>query len=174
MGIAQFWPPVWHRKRLFVDSSAMNAALGGLIIASLRLNAEMWLHDYPPDIRATFGEKSAVAERQSRLLAVPFFGILIGAVIWSNGRLRQENDGRLPLHTAFWHTYSLFAAFWLFDLTILDWLFFVRLKPDFVVLPGTEGLAGYDDYAFHLRVALPALPLMALPALLIALLMQRE
>jgi len=32
---------------------------------------------------------------------------------------------------------------------VLDWLIFVTIQPDFVVIPGTEGLAGYKDYGFH-------------------------
>ncbi|MDH3734751.1 MAG: hypothetical protein OEU54_14585 [Gemmatimonadota bacterium] len=41
------------------------------------------------------------------------------------------------------------SVFNLVDLLILDWLILVRIQPGFVVLPGTEGLAGYDDYRFH-------------------------
>jgi hypothetical protein len=37
---------------------------------------------------------------------------------------------------------------------LIDWLLFVRVRPAFVVLPGTEGMAGYDDYAFHWRAFL--------------------
>jgi hypothetical protein len=37
------------------------------------------------------------------------------------------------------------------DLVVLDWLVFVTLQPRFVVLPGTEGMAGYRDLRFHVR-----------------------
>lgn len=37
------------------------------------------------------------------------------------------------------------------DLVVLDWLIFVRSRPRFIVLPGTEGMAGYKDYFFHLK-----------------------
>jgi len=93
---------------------------------------------------------------------------LLGGVIFSNLKLKQENGGKLSFTAAFLNTYLLFLSFWLFDLTILDWLFFVRMRPDFIILPGTEGLPGYDDYAFHLKVALPALVLMVFPAMIIA------
>lgn len=169
-----FWPPPITWPRVLKDGSGMNIALGALIVSSIKANAEMWAHDYPPDIKKAFGPKSEKAKRQTRLMTIPFFSILLGGVIYSTWRLRQEGHGRLSFPAAFWHVYSLFALFWLFDLTILDWLFFVTLKPGFAILPGTEGMAGYDDYLFHLRAALPALPLMALPALLIALVMKRS
>ncbi|MDX1689094.1 MAG: hypothetical protein R3248_14015 [Candidatus Promineifilaceae bacterium] len=157
-----------------LDGGAMSGALGSLIVASMAVNPEMWLQDYPPAIKEAFGRKSRKAQIQSALLAIPFFGILLGSVIWSNRKLRQENGGALSFRTAFWHTYTLFAFFWLFDLTILDWLFFVTLKPSFAVLPGTEGMAGYEDYGFHLKAALPALLLMAIPALIVAFFMRSK
>ncbi len=42
-------------------------------------------------------------------------------------------------------------VFNLFDLVVLDWLVFMRLRPLRVVIPGTEGMAGNDDFRFHLR-----------------------
>ena len=41
----------------------------------------------------------------------------------------------------------------LVDLILLDWLLFTYIQPRFVVLPGTEGLAGYRDYWFHFRAS---------------------
>ena len=32
-----------------------------------------------------------------------------------------------------------------------DWLIVVTIRPRFLILPGTEGLAGYADYGFHFR-----------------------
>lgn len=174
--------PMVSWRRVLLDGGAMSGALGALIVSSMAINAEMWLQDYPPEIKEAFGPKSRKAQIQSALLAVPFFGILLGGVIWSNRRLQRElrrdsqkeNGGALTFRAAFWHTYALFALFWLFDLTIVDWLFFVTLKPSFAVLPGTEGMAGYDDYGYHLRVSWPALPLMAIPALIVAFFMRSK
>lgn len=68
----------------------------------------------------------------------------------------------------FLNTYGQFVYVWLFDLLVMDWLFFVTLQPKRIILPGTEGAAGYKDYGFHLKVSLPVLPLAILPSLLIA------
>ncbi len=56
----------------------------------------------------------------------------------------------------------------LVDLVILDWLIFVTLQPKFTVLPGTEGLAGYKDYAFHFKAFLRGTVLCFLASLVIA------
>ncbi len=155
-------------NRLLKDGTFLSVSLAAVIGLTLRINPEIWVHDYPPDIKEKFGPKSDKAKRQTWLAAIPFFFLLIGGVVRSNLALKRENGGSLPFKMAFLNVYGLFAYFWLFDLVVLDWLLFVTLKPSFVVLPGTEGMAGYDDYGFHLKAALPALPGMAIPALLIA------
>jgi energy-converting hydrogenase Eha subunit B len=47
--------------------------------------------------------------------------------------------------------FTLFIVFNIVDLLILDWLIFCTLTPKFMILPGTEGMAGYKDYGFHFR-----------------------
>jgi hypothetical protein len=58
----------------------------------------------------------------------------------------------------FWHialsVFIIWTVFNVVDLLILDWLFFVTLQPKGIVLPGTEGMASYKDYGFHLRGSL--------------------
>lgn len=156
-------------NRLLKDGAIINGGLTALIFSSLLVNPEMWVQDAPPDIREKVGPKSKKAKWQSILFGIPFMLLLFGGAARSNQLLKREQDGLLPFKTAFWHAYSVMLSFWLFDLVIIDWLCLVTVKPSFAILPGTEGMAGYDDYGFHLRSALPALPGMMLPALLIAL-----
>lgn len=35
------------------------------------------------------------------------------------------------------------------DLIILGWIIFCVITPNFIVIPGTRGAAGYKDYRFH-------------------------
>lgn len=147
----------------------MSLGLSALIIGSMMVNPAIWAGDYPPDVSAAYGPRDRRSKVQAAVVSVPFFGILIGGVIVSTLRLRRRRGGRLSFREAFAHVYALWLLFWLLDLTILDWLMFVTIRPSFVVLPGTEGMAGYDDYGFHLTAALPALPLMAGLAAVLAL-----
>jgi len=157
-------------RKLLMDTIWYNASLGGMILGALAINPEIWVNDYPPDIKEKFGPMSARGKRQATLVAIPFFIILLGGLIWSNLRQKRQNGGVLPFKAAFLNAYVLIISGWLFDLTILDWLMFVRLTPSFVVLPGTEGMAGYDDYGFHLKEHLKALPMLGVFALVIAML----
>jgi hypothetical protein len=45
----------------------------------------------------------------------------------------------------------MFQTWNLMDLLILDWFVLMTLRPSFMILPGTEGLAGYRDYRFHFQ-----------------------
>ncbi|NHZ72030.1 MAG: hypothetical protein GWP17_02970 [Aquificales bacterium] len=157
-------------KQFARDALLFNGALGLLLVGSLRWNAEIWAHDYPPDIKEKFGPISPRTKKQSAIIAVPFFIILFGSVIGSNLKLKQRNGGQLSLTAAFANAFALIFSFWFLDLTILDWLMFVRYTPDWVILPGTEGMAGYDDYMFHLKAHSKALPMLAGSALVFALL----
>ncbi len=160
-------------KRFLRDATVYNGALGAVVFGSLYHNAETWLNDYPPDIRKKFGPQSAQASRLARLWAVPFFAIALGWVILSGARLKKANNGRLAFRDAFKYSYLLFLSFWTFDLVILDWLLFTTIQPNFIILPGTEGMAGYKDYTFHLKVSWPAVPLLVVPSALIGWLHSR-
>ncbi len=160
-------------KRVVRDSVPMNAAVTALILGSLYYDAEIWWQDYPQEIQERYGPRSKRAERLSYILAVPLLLMLLGGIVRSNRRLRRENGGRLPLKLAFLNTYALLLAFWLHDLLIIDWFVLGVLKPDFMYLSGTEDMAAYDDYLYHLRESLPAVPGMAVLAFVIALVMAR-
>lgn len=145
-----------------------NTALTTLVLGSLLYNAEMWIGDYPPGIQEKFGTPSPKSQQQAKILAIPFIFISLGGIIYSLRRLKQLNNGNLPFSAAFPHATGLMLSFWLFDLTILDWFIFVKMTPSFVVLPGTDGMAGYDDYMFHLKEHMRAFPFIILAGAIVA------
>jgi hypothetical protein len=53
------------------------------------LNPEIWLPDYPPDIKERFGPMSERAKRQRRLADIPVFLVLMGLLVLSSIRLAQ-------------------------------------------------------------------------------------
>jgi len=139
-------------KRILIDGTILSVLLTIIIYGSLGVNAAMWVHDYPPDIRATVGDVEA-PPLQTSIVGVLFFGATIGVVLYSNARLRQQNGGKLSFLAAFANSALILFFFAVWDLLILDWLIFVTIQPDFIVIPGTEGLAGYKDYFFHFEVS---------------------
>ena len=156
-------------QHLLKNGSLINGGLAAVIFSSLYVNPMIWAHDAPPDIREKAGPKDTKTKWQTMLFGIPLMLILFGGVVRSNQQLKRQLGGNLPFKLAYWQAYGLLLYFWLFDLVIIDWLCLVTLKPSFAIIPGTEGMAGYDDYAFHLRESWPALPGMIIPALIIAL-----
>jgi hypothetical protein len=61
-------------------------------------------------------------------------------------------------------------VFNLFDLIILDWLFFCTIQPRAMVLPGTEGMVAYRDYRFHFIGFLKGLGFTLVGSLIVAVL----
>jgi hypothetical protein len=51
--------------------------------------------------------------------------------------------------TALVFSAAVLLVFNIYDLLILDWLLFCTIQPRAMILPGTEGMAGYRDYRFH-------------------------
>lgn len=127
--------------------AVLSAGLSIMILGSLYVNAEMWLGDYPPDIREKFGPMSEKAKRQRALFIIPFFLFLVGMVVLSIARLGTV-IGEVTFSAVFLHTFIMLELFNLVDLLIIDWLVLGLIQPQFSILPGTEGMAGYNNYGF--------------------------
>jgi hypothetical protein len=138
-----------------------------LLLGILWVNPEIMLNDYPPDIQAKHGPMSERSKRQRVPVAVCFGAIVLAIVAASFVQLRAESGGHVPFLTAFVHLFVMFSLFNVADLLILDWPL-VAMRPRFVVLPGTEGLAGYKDYGFHFRGFLIGTALLFITSILLA------
>jgi hypothetical protein len=158
------WPIVRH-------AIAYGGILSGIscvfLLGILWINPEIMLNDYPPDIQAKHGPMSERSQRQRLSVAVFFGAVGLGIVAASFVEVRANSGGHIPFLTAFVHLFVMFSLFNLVDLLILDWPL-VALQPNFVVLPGTEGLAGYQDYGFHFRGFLIGTVLILVTSVLIA------
>ncbi len=134
-----------------------NGLIYSLIVGSLfmligRINPEMWLDDYPPDIKQKFGPMSPKTNRLRLILGIPTLLFLLGFPFFVVFQYAQE--ATLTFWQVFGSLLMLYTFFNLFDLLILDWLIFNTIQPRFIILPGTEGMAGYKDYGFHFRGSL--------------------
>jgi hypothetical protein len=139
-------------RRVLVDGTILSILLSVLVYGSLYVDPLMWVGDYPPDIQAAVGTVDVPLD-QAIIVVVLGLGIIIGIVFRSNAKLQRQNDGKLSFLTAFINSALIFLFFAAWDLLVLDWLIFVTIQPDFIVIPGTEGLAGYKDYWFHFKVS---------------------
>lgn len=140
---------------IFIDAVwyglGLSLVLGAVMVISFWLAPDMWVGDYPPDIKAKYGEMSGRAKQYRPLIAVLFFGAILVVVSLALINLPAP----VGADTGFWDyiltAFTVLFVFNLFDLLIADWLVFVFIQPKIIILPGTEGMAGYKDYGFHFR-----------------------
>jgi hypothetical protein len=111
-------------------------------------NPRIMLQDYPRDVQAAVPPKTAQERRQTVYWAIPLFLLFLGFPVAA--ALTAEAAGADILTIALC-AFGVGVVINLFDLLILDWLLFCTWTPHFVVLPGTEGMAGYKDYGQHFR-----------------------
>ena len=71
--------------------------------------------------------------------------------------------------SVFEHFAVMFGTASLFDCVVFDWGL-VYWRPRFIVLPGTESMAGYRSYRFHLRGFLIGIPLVLAGSVFVAVL----
>jgi hypothetical protein len=148
MSIGQVAPSLLMFNGLFFGA-ILSLLLVALMLGSLAVAPDIWVNDYPPDIREKYGPKSARAKRFTPYFSLLFFAIMIGVLGFSLVRLLIVTEDPLNFLSAFLTAFIVLFTFNLVDLLIIDWLIFVTIQPRVVILPGTEGMPGYKDYRFH-------------------------
>lgn len=126
----------------------LSVVMAVTLLGSLRLNPEILIDDYPPDIRAKWGPISPQARRLKLWVGLPAMALVLGLLAAQAAQVVQRSGGFhfLEVTLSLWLSMMLFN---LVDLLVLDWLVLLTFRPRLAILPGTEGLAGYSDYQFH-------------------------
>lgn len=162
--MANYWPII---RLALLHGVVLAAVLFPLVLALLRFNPEIMLKDYPPDIQAKHGPMSERTRRQRIPVGIFFVAVLLAIVAFSLLQFRERVGGDVGFLAAFIHLFTMFSVFNVLDWLVLDWGM-VFLQPRFVVLPGTEGMAGYRSYWFHFRGFLIGVPITLLGSLILA------
>jgi len=153
--------------RALVNGAWLSLVLTVIMLISGLIALDMWVGDYPPDVKQKYGPMSPRAARARPFVAVAVFGAVLVIPILGLFALRTEL-GSVPFLAALAFGAAAVFVFNLYDLLILDWLLFCTIQPRAMVLPGTEGMAGYRDYRFHFIGFLKGLGFCAAGGLVIA------
>lgn len=139
--------------------------LSAVILTMVRINPRLMLRSYPKDVKAAVPPATEREKRQTLLWAIPFWIVLLGFPTTAALTVKAANQGFLLVFLCAFGVMSLTN---LVDWLILDWLIFCTITPKFAILPGTEGLAGYKNYAMHFRGFVIGTALSAIVSLIIA------
>jgi hypothetical protein len=131
--------------------AAFQIAAGSLFLLAIGLrNPRVMLQDFPEDVQRAVPPKTPAERRETVYWTVPFALVLFGLPLAAAIVARQQQPD-LSLLGAFLVPFVALVLFNLFDLLVVDWLLFCTVRPSFMALPGTEGMAGYRDYGLHFR-----------------------
>ena len=165
MQAGSIWPIVTNGVTFGVILSGI---LFTMILVLARINPEIALRDYPADVQAKHGPMSDRSKRQRLPVGIFFLVVIIAVLGASFSPILAYIDRSSPFLPAFIHIFVILSVFNLLDWLVLDWLIVVTIRPKFIVLPGTEGMAGYSDYAFHFRGFLIGIPITLAGSLFLA------
>jgi len=155
-------------NRIIFDGTLLSIIASLLILVSLRINPRMWLQDYPQDIQDKVPSKTEREKRQSLIVGIPFMVVLAVVPFISTLALNRQGGGNASFLHLFVNAFGVVFVFNLIDLLLLDWLMFCTITPKFLVIPGTEGLAGYKDYYYHFKASIIGTLLSIVAGLVIA------
>jgi len=159
------WPLLL--KSALTYGLGLSLVLTAIMIISGTIAADMFVGDYPPDIRQRYGPMSPRSARLRPFVAALFFIPILVVPLLGLAALRAKL-GYVPFIQALAFSAVAFLVFNTYDLIVLDWLFFCTIQPRQMVLPGTEGMPGYRDYRFHFIGFLKGLGFCIVGGLLIA------
>lgn len=139
---------------LLVDTAILVAAFTAFVLGTVLWRPRIWLHDFPEDIQALAPPKTPEEEWWTRILGVPFLLVFVGLPILLGLDLRTHLGASFGFWSLWLYGYALFLAVNVWDLVVLDWIGFALMDPNHPPIAGTEGAAGWRDYAFHARAFL--------------------
>lgn len=128
--------------------TALSLMLSALLLTMIRANPRLMLQDYPKDIQATVPPKTPTEQRQTRGFGAVLLSLSLAFPVAAALSAKAARYGFLGIFLSASGVPFLFNVV---DWLILDWLIFCTFTPTFAVLPGTEGMAGYKNYAMHFR-----------------------
>jgi len=147
----------------------LSALFTAVLLGAVVVNVEIMQNDYPPDVKKAYGpEKNPKTRGQRRIFSLLFLAALFGVIAWSVVSTARASSTQLTFLPLFVIIFVEVFTFNTWDLLILDWLIFVTLRPKFIFLPGTEGMAGYKDYFFHFKGFLIGIVFSLVSALVLA------
>ncbi len=120
-----------------------------LVVGSLRWKPRIWLHDLPADIQALAAPKTAAEKRLTMIFGVPLIILFLGLPLLLTWGLKARLGADFSFFSAWIYVYGLFFGVNLWDLVVLDWIGMSLVDPQHPPIAGTEGAAGWRNYAFH-------------------------
>ena len=154
--------------RILLHGAVLSVPASLILMGAVFFNPRFARQDLPQDIQDATPPLSKKEQLQALAFAIPFFALVVLVPFWSGLTLEAPAGGQAPFLVLFLHIFGVVFVFNLVDLLVLDWLIYCTITPRFVIIPGTEGFAGYKDVGHQVRAHVRGTALQAVLALLLA------
>ena len=139
---------------ILIDGGILTAIVSTVLVLMLYLKPRMALSDYPEDVKAAVPPRTKEELRAGIILSIPLLVLFIAYPLYSVWRVKIVFGDELTYWMSFAIIFGEYFMVSMFDLIVLDLFMFYTWTPKFLVLPGTEGFAGYKDYRPHVKAQL--------------------
>jgi hypothetical protein len=154
--------------KILLHGAILSAIVSLVLMSAVYYNPCFARRGLPGDIKEKVAPLTSQEKRRALFFAIPFFVLVIGGPFLSGLSLEIEAHGAISFLEIALHVFGVMFVVNLVDLVLLDWLIYCTITPRFVVIPGTEGMAGYKDYLFHIRAHVRGTVLQVILALVLA------
>ncbi len=154
--------------RILAHGALLSVLASLVLMGAVTFNPRFALKDLPRDIRESVPPLTRRETLQALFFFIPFMALLVGIPVMSALGLEAEGAVDVSFGVLFAHIIGVLFVFFIVDLVVLDWLIYCTITPGRLVIPGTEGLAGYKDYVHHLRAHACGIVWLAIAALVLA------
>jgi hypothetical protein len=141
-------------NRILIDGGILTAVVSTVLVLMLYFKPRMALSDYPEDVKAAVPPRTKEELSAGIILSIPLLILFIAYPLYSVWRVEFMLGYEITYWMAFAVIFGEYFMVSMFDLIVLDLLMFYTWTPKFLVLPGTEGFAGYKDYRPHVKAQL--------------------
>ncbi|HEV8061683.1 MAG TPA: hypothetical protein VGP68_17515 [Gemmataceae bacterium] len=135
--------------KVLSDGALLSVLVFSMVLISTRINPRIFLHTYPKDIQDKVAANTQNEKLLSRIIGVTILILVTAVPLISSWSLKQRQHADVSFLPLFLNAFGVVFLFNLADL-LLDCVLVCTL-PKFLVLQGTEGMAGYKNYLHHFR-----------------------
>ena len=139
---------------ILIDGGILTAIVSTVLVLMLYLKPRMALSDYPEDVKAAVPPRTKEELRAGIILSIPLLILFIAYPLYSVWQVKIVFRDELTYWMSFAVIFGEYFMVSMFDLIVLDLFMFYTWTPKFLILPGTEGFAGYKDYRPHVKAQL--------------------
>lgn len=155
---------------MLINCLIYNLLVCTALLYLVKKNPRFMMQDYPKQITDQVEPKTEAEKRASIKYGMPFLALMIVYPLFYAIYAKMAlGMGFLQLML---NTFLLVFSFNLVDLIFVDWLIFCTWTPKFIVIPGTEGNAGYKDYKYHFTAFLKGCVFSVVMALVLAIIVE--